>query len=38
MTPNDIATTIAGSQTTGSVNLPSFNVTLNGRDFNQWDT
>lgn len=38
MTPNDVATTIAGSQTTGSINLPSFNSSMGGQDFYQWDT
>ena len=40
MTPNDIATDISGLKPVGeeSINLPSYNVTLGGQDFNQWDT
>lgn len=40
MTPNDIATDIAGLKPAGgegSINLPSWNSTLNGQDWNQWD-
>ncbi len=41
MTPNDIATNVAGLNPVGeggSINLPSWNSTLNGRDWNQWDS
>ena len=41
MTPNEIATDITGlgsASEGGNINLPSWNSTLNGQDFNQWDT
>ncbi len=41
MTPNDIATSVAGLGPTGeggNINLPSWNSTMNGRDWNQWDS
>lgn len=40
MTPNDIATNISGLKPVGegSINLPSWNSTMNGRDWNQWDS
>lgn len=37
MTPNDIATDVTGVPGNGSINLPSFNETMGGRDWNQWD-
>lgn len=40
MTPNDIATNISSLGPIGeggNINLPSWNTTLNGQDFNQWD-
>ena len=41
MTPNDIATNVAGLNPVGeggNINLPSWSSTLNGRDWNQWDS
>jgi len=41
MTPNEIATDITGlgsASEGGNINLPSWNSTANGQDFNQWDT
>lgn len=41
MKPNEIATSIAGLSSAcegGNINLPSWSSTLNGRDWNQWDS
>ena len=41
MTPNDIATNTSGLASMsegGSINMPSWSSTLNGRDWNQWDS
>jgi len=41
MTPSEIATSISGLGSVGeggNINLPSWGSTLNGQDFNQYDS
>jgi len=38
MTPQDIAINVLPDPSNGSVNLPSWNQTMGGQDWNQWDS
>lgn len=38
MTPNDIATNVATIPGNGSINMPSWNQTMGGKDWSQWDS
>lgn len=38
MTPQDIAINVSPVPGNGSVNLPSWNQTMGGKDWNQWDS
>lgn len=38
MTPSDIATNVSNIHGGGTINMPSWNQTLGGKDWNQWDS